>query len=143
MPSYKQSQPESFGAWPAGEYTLEVVDAAEKVSQNGNDMIVLKCKVVEDGEVKGGKITDHLVFTPKAFFKVDEARAALGFKVIPDEEVDVEADDFIGKRGKAILGIQEGDDRWNEIVRWVLPTKESKPAPAKKATEEDGDEIPF
>jgi hypothetical protein len=138
MPSYKQQAVEENKPWNPGEYEVEILDAEEKESKAGNDMIVLKCRVIVGGEQKGAKITEHLVFTPKAFFKVDQVRAALGFAVVPEEEVDVEAEDFIGKRGRVILKVKEDDDRWNEIDRWVVP----EGATAGKLTE-GGDDAPF
>jgi hypothetical protein len=138
MPSYKQQAVEENKPWNPGEYEVEILDAEEKESKAGNDMIVLKCRVIVGGEQKGAKITEHLVFTPKAFFKVDQVRAALGFAVVPEEEVDVEAEDFIGKRGRVILKIREDDDRWNEIDRWVVP----EGATTSKLTE-GGDDAPF
>jgi hypothetical protein len=120
MPSYKQSAVEEvFKAWDAGEYEVEIIDAEEKVSKSGNDMIVLKLKVIKDGEQAGPKIVERLVFTPKAFFRIDQARSALGFEIQPDEEIDIVADDFVGKRGRVILGFQEDDPRWNVVDRWV------------------------
>jgi hypothetical protein len=139
MPSYKQQAVEENKPWPAGEYEVEILDAEEKESKAGNDMIVLKCRVIVGGEQKGAKITEHLVFTPKAFFKVDQVRAALGETIVPDEELDVEAEDFVGKRGRVILKIREDDDRWNEIDRWVVP---EGAATAGKLTE-GGDDAPF
>jgi len=139
MPSYKQQAVEENKPWNPGEYEVEILDAEEKESKAGNDMIVLKCRVIVGGEQKGAKITEHLVFTPKAFFKVDQVRAALGFAVVPEEEVDVEAEDFIGKRGRVILKIREDDDRWNEIDRWVVPEGATT---ASKLTE-GGDDAPF
>jgi hypothetical protein len=136
MPSYKQSEPqEELKAWPPGEYQIEIISAEEKLSKAGNDMIVLKCKVIKNGEATGAKITEHLVFTPKAFFKVDQVRAAIGETIIPDEEVDVTPDDFIGKRARVTLGVNPDDDRWNEINAWLPPAKAEKDV--------DGDDIPF
>jgi len=139
MPSYKQQAVEENKPWPAGEYEVEILDAEEKESKKGNDMIVLKCRVIVGGEQKGAKITEHLVFTPKAFFKVDQVRAAVGFPITPEEEVDVEAEDFVGKRGRVILKVKEDDDRWNEIDRWVVPEGATT---AGKLTE-GGDDAPF
>jgi hypothetical protein len=136
MPSYKQSEVEDqHKAWPPGEYQVEIVSAEEKLSKAGNDMIVLKCKVIKDGEATGAKITEHLVFTPKAFFKVDQVRAAIGEIIVPDEEVDVVAEDFIGKRARVFLEVNADDDRWNEIKGWI------KPDPTQ--FDRDGERIPF
>jgi hypothetical protein len=139
MPSYKQAAvSEPAKPWAPGEYEIEVINAEEKLSKAGNDMIVLKCKVIKDGEQAGSTLTEHLVFTPKAFFKVDQVRAAIGETVIPDEEIDIEAEDFIGKRGRVVLKIREDDDRWNEIERWIVPSID--PVVAERVA---NGEIPF
>ena len=41
MPSYKQQAVEESKPWNPGEYEVEILDAEEKVSKSGNDMIVL------------------------------------------------------------------------------------------------------
>jgi RNase P/RNase MRP subunit p29 len=135
MPSYKQQKPQDEPKpWPAGTYTVEIIDAQEKVSNSDNEMIVLKCKVVEKDQTTGAGINDYLVFSPKAIWKIDQVRAALGETIVPDEEIEINADDFVGRRGKVVLKIKADDDRWNEIERWVA----AEPAP--KA---DTDAIPF
>jgi hypothetical protein len=139
MPSYKQQAVEENKPWPAGEYEVEILDAEEKESKAGNDMIVLKCRVIVGGEQKGAKIIDRLIFTPAWLPKIDRVRAATGEVVVPGEDINVEAEDFIGKRGRVILKIREDDDRWNEIDRWVVP---EGAATAGKLTE-GGDDAPF
>jgi hypothetical protein len=141
MPSYKQQIPEApLQAWPPGIYEVEIISAEEKTSRAGNDMIVLKVQVLQDGETKGGKIMEHLVFSPKAVWKVDQVRQALGETIVPDEEVEVEADDFIAKRGKVALIIDEDDARWNRIDYWIAPDDAK---PAKPPIDADDDDIPF
>jgi hypothetical protein len=140
MPSYKQQAVEDNKPWPAGEYEVEIIDAEETKSKSaGNTMIVLKCRVIVGGEQKGAKIIKRLIFTPAWLQDIDRARAALGEVIVPGEDINVEAEDFVGKRGRVILKIREDDDRWNEIDRWVVPEGAATAGKLK----EGGDDAPF
>ena len=142
MPSYKASEPTSRPDYvEPGDYTVEVLNAEESVSKQHNDLIELKLKI----EPSGAICFDNLVFTPNAFWKIDAFRAATGETVVPDEEVEIECDDLIGRRGRARLAVEtyNGKTR-NKVAAWLLPeTKaaKAKPAPAKGG--DDDDNIPF
>jgi hypothetical protein len=151
MPSYKQEEPKKAGTYfvEPGIYKVEIKNAIEKVSQNNNEMIKLICKVILDKDIEGPEIHDHLVFTAKASWKIDQFLASIGQAVVPGEEVSVEADDLIGKTGVAEIGEEAGtnnpDQKFNCIDRWIFGDelkawKASNPAAKKPA---DGDEIPF
>ena len=105
MPSYKASTPtERPDHVEPGDYQVEVVDAVETISKSGHEMIELKLKTSE-----GSYLYDFLVFIPTAFWKIDAFRAATGEDVTPDEDVEITADDLIGRTGTARLvgrGIQ-------------------------------------
>jgi hypothetical protein len=160
MPSYKQEEPKSSGAFfvEPGVYQVEIVNAVEKLSQNGNEMIKLICKVVLPSGGVGPEIHDHLVFTAKASWKIDQFLASIGQAVVPGEEVSIEADDLVGATGLAMLGEEPGqknpDHRFNTLERWVFGDERAawlakhgkggspvKREPAKKPTEKD--DIPF
>ena len=119
MPTYKASAPIARPDHvPAGDYTVEVLNAEESVSKNGNDMIELKLRVHPEGSV----LFDSLVFTPKAFWKIDAFRAATGERVVPDEEVTLEPDNLIGRTGRARLIVEEYNERKrNKVVAWLAP----------------------
>ncbi len=144
MPSYRSSEPTARPDFvEPGEYTVEVVNAEETVSQKGSDMIELKLRV----QPSGATMFDHLVFMESAFWKIDSFRAATGESVTPDEEVDINADDLIGRTGRARLTVEEFNGRKrNKIAAW-LPPKPAMPAPAATATAaakpKDDDNIPF
>ena len=146
MPSYKQEEPKKAGTYfvEPGIYRVEVKNAVEKVSQNGNAMIKLICKVLLKDDVEGPEVWDHLVFTAKASWKIDQFLASIGQAVVPGEEVNVEADDLVGVVGVAEIGEEEGtnnpDQKFNCIVRWVFGD-ELKKWKGGKSTEKD--EIPF
>jgi hypothetical protein len=143
MPTYTQTEPKPVYFVEPGKYKLEVVSAVEKLSQAGNPMIKLICKVILANGDKGPEIHEHLTFTPKAAWKIDQFRAACGQAVVPGEEVTIEAEDLVGVSAWALLGEEEGTDnghRFNKIERWMLPTES---APKPKTSPAEADEIPF
>jgi len=143
MPTYTQTEPKPVYFVEPGKYKLEVVSAVEKLSQAGNPMIKVICKVILPNGEKGPEIHEHLTFTPKAAWKIDQFRAACGQAVVPGEEVTIEAEDLVGVSAWALLGEEEGTDnghRFNKIERWMLPTES---APKPKTSPAEVDEIPF
>jgi hypothetical protein len=152
MPTYTQQEPKSGGALhvPPGTYDIEVVSATEKTSKAGNDMIVLECQIVLPGGRKGPDVSEFLVFTDKASWKVDQVRAACGMAVVPGEKIDVEPKHFEGATAVVEIGEKPGDKNpeqmFNTIERWLLPEEAGKaskgkaPAPAKA---DEDDSIPF
>lgn len=145
MPSYRSSEPTARPDFvEPGEYTVEVVNAEETVSQKGSDMIELKLRV----QPSGATMFDHLVFMESAFWKIDSFRAATGETVTPEEEVEIQADDLIGRTGRARLTVEEFNGRKrNKIAAW-LPPKPAAPALVAVATTapakpKDDDNIPF
>ncbi|XHR27642.1 MAG: DUF669 domain-containing protein [Chthoniobacteraceae bacterium] len=140
MPSYKSSEPTSRPDFvEPGDYTVEVINATETVSKKGSDMIELKLKVLPDEAV----FFDHLVFVENAFWKIDAFRAAIGEIVLPDEEVDIHADDFIGKQGRARLAVEEYNGRKrNTVAAWLVPVPNSTVSPVAKKGGDD-DDLPF
>ena len=132
MPIYKASAPSARpGHVPAGDYTVEVLEAEESVSKNGNDMIELKLRVQPEGPV----LFDALVFTPKAFWKIDAFRAATGETVAPEEDVVITPGRLVGRTGRARLGVEEYDQRKrNKVVAWLPPLPDRKEDGAKAGT---------
>ena len=50
MPTYKSSEPTSRPDFvPAGDYTVEILNAEESVSKQGNDLIELKLRIEPSG----------------------------------------------------------------------------------------------
>ena len=140
MPSYRSSEPTSRPDFvEPGEYHLEVLNAEEAVSQKGSDMIELKLRIQPSGAI----LFDHLVFMDTAFWKIDAFRAATGEHVGADQEVEIRADDLIGRTGRAKLIVEEFKGRKrNKVGAWLLPTPAS--APLHTATPSaNPDEIPF
>jgi hypothetical protein len=114
MPRYISGQAGS-GTLPDGEYPFEVIGATLKVSKNGNEMIELVLQFPE-----GVRVWDNLTFIKSAFWKIDQFMESIGELILPEEEVDVNPSDLIGRKGKASLSTDtfEGRDR-NKIGSYI------------------------
>ena len=129
MPSYNANTPtERPDHVEPGDYEVEVVDAIETISKGGHEMIELKLKTSA-----GSYLYDFLVFIPSAFWKIDAFRAATGESVTPEQDVEIVADDLIGRTGKARLTVEEYNGRKrNKVAAWLTGNSNSnQPAPRK------------
>jgi len=118
MPTYTTSTPKTgngYALLEPGEYDFEVVDAKERISQSGNEMIELKLRL--QGEVH---VFDNLVFTEKALWKIDQFLKAVGAHPGEDKDITVEADDCLGHRGRCQLKIETYTGRNGEIRKNVV-----------------------
>lgn len=70
---------EEFVRCAVGQHKAKVVEAEEKVSQNGNDMISVSFEVLA-GESKGAKVYDNFPLTEKALWKLKTFLITLGMK---------------------------------------------------------------
>jgi hypothetical protein len=169
MPTYKASEPKKAEIYfvEPDVYEVEIRKAIEKTSQrSGNLMIKLTCTIIMPDGNDGPEVWEHLTFTEKAAWKIDQVLAAVGIAIVAGEDVDVEPEQLIGKKGVCLVGQEAGsenpDHRFNKIERWFFgdekkewlsnrksssAIKSPKPsAPKKQAevfTDADGDEIPF
>jgi hypothetical protein len=148
MPSYNASTPtERPDFVDPGDYQVEVIDAIETVSKSGHEMIELKLRTSA-----GSYLYDFLVFIPTAFWKIDAFRAASGEVVSPEDDVEITADDLIGRSGTARLTVEEyNGKKRNKVAAWLpqkagcMPAKSTpaaKPAAQSQPTNSD-DDIPF
>jgi hypothetical protein len=149
MPSYTASTPtERPDHVEPGDYPVEVIDANETVSKTGHEMIELKLKTSA-----GSYLYDFLVFIPNAYWKIDSFRAATGEVVTPEDEVEIIADDLIGRTGTVRLIVEEykGKKR-NKVAAWLAPkaghmpaksTPAAKPAAQPQPQADEDDNIPF
>jgi hypothetical protein len=170
VPTYRASEPQKATIYfvKPDFYEVEIRTAIEKNSERGNPMIKLTCGIIMPDGSNGPEVWEYLTFTEKAAWKIDQVLAAIGNAVIIGEEVDVEPEQLVGKRGVCLIGEEAGsenpDHKFNKIERWLfgeekkewlshrksnsLPQekKQSPIAPKKQVedyTDADGDEIPF
>lgn len=109
--TYKAGNPTASSyTVPDGEYTVRVEDAMEKTSNSGNDMIQLQLRIIRHDKTEGPAMKDWLVFSEKAFWKVDQFLIAAGKHPGEGEEVSVDADELIGVEVRASL-VQEKTDK--------------------------------
>lgn len=122
MPTYKSSDPINRPEFvEAGDYFVEVTYAGESISQKGNEMIELMLRVGPSGTI----VYDYLVFTENAYWKIDAFRAAIGDQVTPDEEVEIIAEDLVGRTGRVRLAVVEFEGRKrNRVSAWLVPQEQ-------------------
>jgi hypothetical protein len=127
-------------------------------------MIKLTCTIIMPDGNDGPEIWEHLTFTEKAAWKIDQVLAAVEIAIVAGEDIDVEPEQLIGKKGVCQIGEEAGaenpDHRFNKIERWffgdekkawlsgnrqVTATKTQPKPQAKPAAPslEEADEIPF
>ena len=127
MPSYNANTPTERPDYvEPGDYEVEVVDAIETLSKSNREMIELKLRTEA-----GSHLYDFLVFIPSAFWKIDAFRAATGEAVTPEQDVEIVANDLIGRTGKARLTVEEYNGRKrNKVAAWLTSNSNSnQPAP--------------
>ena len=138
---YKQSAPVAFVLLD-GEYPFIVTAAEERVANSGNNMIQLTLKI------KGGPtIYDYLVDTETSWDKWNQFRAAIGEKIEPGVEIDINPESWIGRTGRVILHSEEWEGKKrNKVSEYVwlrstanstqpptkTPAPQQQPAPVKK-----------
>jgi uncharacterized protein DUF669 len=129
---YTPSMPGEGSALPDGEYLFEVTDAEEKTSNSsGNDMIELTLKIKN-----GPTVYDYLVDVEGSHWKLDNFLASIGENVKPGVPVDINPDNFIGRRGTCLLysDTYQGKKK-NKVADYVFVI--SGPGAAASAVPED------
>jgi hypothetical protein len=102
---------------PPGDYVVEVNKAVDKVSKNGNDMVLLQI-CFQDHSCP--EFYDHLVYSPKSIFKINEFLTAVGvnFTIGMDERL-VTADLFWA-RACARFSVKEWEGKKvNHLDAWL------------------------
>lgn len=128
-----------MGLFPAGVYDAEIINAEDRVSKSGNDMIWVKLKVFNGSEMQ---FVDDYNVDGVMEYKLRHLCDACGI-VDQYEAGEVSVDDINGKSVRVKLKIQkdktgEYPDK-NAVADYVVGEKDS----GKTLTEELGDSIPF
>lgn len=128
------------GLLDPGLYDFEVMEAEEKTSSKGNDMVALAIRV-EDNDGRGFKILDWLVATEGGAYKVRHFAESVGL-LKEYEKGDMPAGLMIGKTGRCKLGIKPAEGQYrakNTVADYVGAAVEGV-----KSTRADlEDEVPF
>lgn len=103
----------------SGQYEFEVIEALEKISSKGNQMIHLKIKILNDG--KQHIIYDYLVATDNMMFKIKHfcETASLRDKYAKGS---LSCSDCLGKKGLADIDLQEAEGTYsakNFVVDYI------------------------
>lgn len=133
---------------PEGVYDFEIMEAVEKLSKGGNDMIALKIAVYgPNGNAR--YVFDYLLEVEGMSYKIRHAADACGI-LEKYEAGEVTADDFKNKTGKLKLFIQKGKDGYADknsvrdyIKRSDLEAVQEGPKAAATVAKDLDDEIPF
>lgn len=130
-----------------GLYDFEVLEAKERTSKAGNDMIETNVKLY-DSEGHNFRLFDYLVSSEGMAYKVRHFASATG--LLPAyEKGDLIADDCVGKTGRCQIGIQPAKDGYpaKNIIQDYVPMKAGAPLiasmSAKDVAKELDDDIPF
>lgn len=122
---------------PEGEYNFLVIDAIEKVSKSGNEMIHLIIKITKNN--KNYQIHDYLMDTEKMSFKLRHCCESLG--ILSKYELgEVSSKDFIDKKGSAkiIISVDKNGvyDSKNTVKDYLVSNKDGN-------ADFFNDEVPF
>jgi Protein of unknown function (DUF669) len=147
MPTYTTGHDETL---PEGVYDFTVIDAHEQTSKaSGNAMIELQLAITTPDGKNGPRVFDHLVFTPKAYWKIDSFRIATGEKLVEGQTAAFEPEDCLDRTGKLWLTIEkfEGRNR-NKVGEYIDLAGEKNPPPAAPPAKKDpplfaDDDIPM
>jgi hypothetical protein len=106
---------------PPGEYTLTIMDAVEETSKSNNDMIKLKCRVVNGDGTLGVSLFEYLVFSEKTLFRIDQFLSACAKHPGPGLDFSLDCEEMIGWEFRAVLKVEEHNgNKSNKIAAYVF-----------------------
>ena len=128
------------GLWPDGEYAFEIIDAEERRSKAGNEMIVLKIKVYND-DGASVFVDDYLL--EAMAFKLRHAAECCG--LLPEYEAgNLNASHFEWQKGRLKLKTQKSkDDAYadrNVVADYIVGPKTDAMSISEIL---DNDKVPF
>jgi hypothetical protein len=112
-----------------GEYNFVITKAENEIAKkSGNDMI----KITAKEKNTGVEITDYLVFTENTFYKIEDALRACGHQLEKGKIYDIEPGNFIGRRLKAKIGIEDNvyngkTTKQNRIIDYITENPPKQP----------------
>lgn len=119
---------------PEGWYLMQIMKAEEMVSQKGNDMILVKCRPVNEAGYEDVEIWHYVVFIPKGQ-KGDglsvHFRSCIG---VPFGGYDtVDSSEWIGRKFKAYIVQEIYNKKPKNKIGQVMPEESTQ----------DNSEVPF
>lgn len=117
-----------------GNYELIVTDCKESQTKGGHDQFQMVLKTPDPNTY----VTDNLVFSEAAAWKVSQFMRGTGVRLEEGEDINVTPDDVIGKAlvAKVIIEKYNAKD-YNKVERYLDPlnSNEKAPAPASSNNE--------
>ncbi|MFH1680734.1 MAG: DUF669 domain-containing protein [Candidatus Eisenbacteria bacterium] len=86
---------DEYAPVPQGQYLVEIEEAEEDTTRNGDERITLRLRVL-DGEHAGAAIFDRIYFSPRALPRLKHLLGAVG--VDTDQDLEVGPELLKGKR---------------------------------------------
>ena len=137
-----------FSMLAPGIYDFEVLEATEKVSSAGNDMIELKLSILGEND-RTHIVFDYLVNTDEMAYKLRHFAASIGL-LAEYEAGNLPTDRMESRAGKARIVIQPAKGQYDEknTVRDYIaadgPIDSRLPTQPKQTTKEElNDDVPF
>lgn len=159
----EQANAGGFEPWPVGDYDFEVHDAADDVSDAGNEQIKLTLYVFNE-EGRKRTVFDYLPSSEKSQWKVRHFAEAVGL-IRSYEAGELDVNDIVEKTGKLKLGFKKATAQYpanNQVADYIprgdeaeratrpapaRPAPAARPAAARQATsranDDLSDDIPF
>lgn len=128
------------GLLPAGTHTVEIADATEKTSSNGNPQVEIELRAV-GGECDGGTIRDWITLTAEAFGRVRQFLEAVRYTV-PEGTFEMPVNELVGKQCVIVIREEPYDGQMKSKVKAYEQTKGDIPA-AVGASNSKSDDLPF
>ncbi len=129
---------------PPGWYVLKIFEAEERQSKKGNDMILVKCKVVNKPEYKEAELWHYVVFLPKDVPGAGISvmfRKAIGVPHGGDDIVD--AEDWVGKKFQGHVIQDTYDGKTRNKIESIKGLEEVLVSANGKGSVDDDDGVPF
>jgi hypothetical protein len=116
---------------PDGYYVAEIMEAKQEVSQNGNDMVVVRWKTN-----LGSTVFDRFVLLPQSLWVLRTALDCMGYDT-PDGPFDLDVDDLVGEKCGLEIVNEEYEEKDQPRVTGYLTVDT-----AEQYVAEQGGELP-
>ncbi len=117
---FDRPQQSKYRLIPEGKYAFTIADMEKDVTRSGSNMLRVTLSIdLDEGEAR---VTDNLVLTAKAKWKIATFFAAIGmWDEVKDHGVQVDTwEKCIGKTGEFVNSHREHDGKkYNQVARYV------------------------
>lgn len=115
--TYKAEPNKTFELLPDGDYLVEIKEAEPCISQaqkyRGSDQFEFRFQ----DTITGATFNEWLTFHPELEWKVDNFITCFNFPASKGEEIEIQAEDCIGRRGWVKVGhYEKNGKKYNQIA---------------------------